>query len=380
MASDEKTSQPKRARVAVVFGGRSSEHGVSCLTAGEVIRAIDPDKYEVVPIGISTEGKWVLESATPERYALTEGGSLPAVDAVRAQVALASGSGSSELVVHEPDEVPRTLGEVDVVLPLLHGPWGEDGTIQGLFEMAGVKYVGAGVLASAVGMDKHYMKIVFASAGLPMLPHAVVQPREWEHDRSAVRETVASLGYPVFVKPARGGSSIGITRVEDAHDLDAAIKTAREHDPKVIIEAAAIGAREIECGVLQSLDGRGPLTSVPGEIVLEPESGHTWYDFEAKYIDGGGRADVPAQIPEDVAARIREHSARAFDALGCEGLARVDYFYFPDGRIYLNEINTMPGFTPTSGFPMMWAATGMAYHSLVDHLLRLALRRDTGLR
>ena len=353
---------------------------MSCLTAGEVIRAIDPERYEIVPIGISTEGRWVLESTTPERYALSDGGSLPAVDSIGAQVALASGSGSSELVVQEPGEVPKTLGEVDVVLPLLHGPWGEDGTIQGLFEMAGVRYVGAGVLASAVGMDKHYMKIVFAAAGLPLLPHAAVQSREWEHDRAAVRETVASMGYPVFVKPARGGSSIGITRVEETGDLDAAIKVAREHDPKFIIEAAAIGAREIECGVIQSLDGKAPLTSVPGEIVLEPESGHTWYDFEAKYIDGGGRADVPAQIPEDVAERIREHAARAFDSLGCEGLARVDFFYFPDGRVYLNKINTMPGFTPTSGFPMMWAATGMDYAALVDHLLQLALRRDTGLR
>jgi D-alanine-D-alanine ligase len=365
--------------VAVVFGGRSSEHGVSCVTAGEVIRAIDPERYEVVPIGISTEGRWVLESASPERYAIT-GGSLPMVDSVRAEVALAA-SGSSELVVHEPDEVPRTLGEVDVVLPLLHGPWGEDGTIQGLFEMAGVRYVGAGVLASALGMDKHYMKLVFASSGIPMLPHVVVRPREWERDPAAVRESVASLGYPVFVKPARAGSSIGISRVSESGDLDSAIKTAQEHDPKVIVEAAAIGAREIECGVLESLDGRAPLTSVPGEIVLDPASGHTWYDFEAKYIDGGGRADVPADVPEEVAARIRESAARAFEAVGCEGLARVDFFYFPDnGRVLINEINTMPGFTPTSGFPMMWAATDLDYPRLVDHLLQLALRRGTGLR
>jgi D-alanine-D-alanine ligase len=378
MTQRDSSTPSDRPRVAVVFGGRSSEHGVSCVTAGEVIRAIDPGKYDVVPIGISTEGRWVLESASPERYAIT-GGSLPMVDGVRAEVALA-GAGSSELVVHEPDEVPRTLGEVDVVLPLLHGPWGEDGTIQGLFEMAGVRYVGAGVLASAVGMDKHYMKIVFAAAGLPMLPHTVVRQREWDDDPAAVRESVASLGYPVFVKPARAGSSIGITRVTELGELDSAIKAAQEHDPKVIVEAAAIGAREIECGVLQSLEGRRPLTSVPGEIVLDPDSGHTWYDFEAKYIDGGGRADVPADLPDDIAALIRDEAARAFEALGCEGLARVDFFYFPDGRVRVNEINTMPGFTPTSGFPMMWAASGMDYPSLVDHLLQLALRRGTGLR
>jgi D-alanine-D-alanine ligase len=378
MTQRDRSPQPDRRRVAVVFGGRSSEHGVSCVTAGEVIRAIDPERYEVVPIGISPEGRWVLESASPDRYAIN-GGSLPMVDGVRAEVALA-GSGSSELVVHEPGEVPRTLGEVDVALPLLHGPWGEDGTIQGLFEMAGVRYVGAGVLASAVGMDKHYMKVVFAAAGLPMLPHAVIRQREWDDDPAAVRETVASMGYPVFVKPARAGSSIGISRVSDSGELDRAIKTAQEHDPKVLVEAAAIGAREIECGVLQSLEGGRPLTSVPGEIVLDPASGHTWYDFEAKYIDGGGRADVPADIPEDVAARIRDAAARAFEAVGCEGLARVDFFYFPDGRLVVNEINTMPGFTPTSGFPMMWAASGMDYPRLVDHLLQLALRRGTGLR
>ncbi|HYJ66229.1 MAG TPA: D-alanine--D-alanine ligase family protein [Nocardioidaceae bacterium] len=378
MAQHDRSTPASRPRVAVVFGGRSSEHGVSCVTAGEVIRAIDPEKYDVVPIGISTEGRWVLESASPDRYAIT-GGSLPMVDNVRAQVALAS-SGSSELIVHEPDEVPRTLGEVDVVLPLLHGPWGEDGTIQGLFEMAGVRYVGAGVLASALGMDKHYMKIVFASAGLPMLPHVVVLQREWDTDPAAVRESVASLGYPVFVKPARAGSSIGITRVTESGDLDAAIKAAHEHDPKVIVEAAAIGAREIECGVMADLEGGPPRTSVPGEIVLDPSSGHTWYDFEAKYIDGGGRADVPADIPDAIAETIRDSAARAFESVGCEGLARVDFFYFADGRVVINEINTMPGFTPTSGFPMMWAATGVDYPSLVDHLLQLALRRGTGLR
>jgi len=365
--------------VAVVFGGRSSEHGVSCLTAGEVIAAIDRDRYEVIPIGITADGRWVLESAQPGRFALGASG-LPTVDPAGAVVALPSDPTRRDLIVSEPGQVPDTLGEVDVVLPLLHGPWGEDGTIQGLFELAGLRYVGAGVLASAVGMDKHYMKLVFASAGLPILPYMVVRPREWETDVDAVRESVASLGYPVFVKPARAGSSFGITRVDDAAGLDAAVEAARELDPKILVEAAAIGARELECGVLQGLGGRPPEASAVGEIVLDTARGHAFYDFEAKYIDGGGRAQAPADVAEEIAAQVRAWSVTAFEAIGCEGLARVDFFYLPGGRLLVNEINTMPGFTPTSMFPLLWAASGLDYPALVDRLLSLALDRPTGLR
>jgi D-alanine-D-alanine ligase len=379
MHSDTDGPSLQPATVAVVFGGRSSEHGVSCLTAGEVIAAIDPDRYDVIPIGISREGRWVLESGQPGRFALSPAG-LPEVDPAGAAVALANDPTRRELVVSEPGQVPHTLGEVDVVLPLLHGPWGEDGTIQGLFELAGVRYVGAGVLASAVGMDKHYMKLVFASAGLPMLPYAVVRPREWENDPAAVRESVAALGYPVFVKPSRAGSSFGVTRAEDADALDAAVEEARRHDPKVLVEAAAIGARELECGVLQGLEGAAPEASVVGEIVLDPASGHSFYDFEAKYVDGGGRAEVPADIGEDVVGDVRRWAVTAFEAIGCEGLARVDFFLLPDGRLLVNEINTMPGFTPISMFPRAWAASGLDYPALVDRLLRLALERSTGLR
>ena len=373
------TQPSRRPRVAVVFGGRSSEHGVSCLTAGEVIAAIDPDRYDVIPIGITQEGRWVLESAQRGRLALSAAG-LPQVDPSGAAVALANDPGRRELVVSEPGQVPHTLGEVDVALPLLHGPWGEDGTIQGLFELGGVRYVGAGVLASAVGMDKHYMKLVFASAGLPMLPYVVVRPREWETDPAVVRESVAALGYPVFVKPARAGSSFGITRVEDAEALDAAVDEARRQDPKVLVEAAAIGARELECGVLQGLGGGPAEASVVGEIVLDSASGHTFYDFEAKYVDGGGRAEAPADVGEDVVRDVRNWAVTAFEAISCEGLARVDFFLMPDGRLLVNEINTMPGFTPTSMFPTLWAASGLDYPALVDRLLRLALERPTGLR
>ncbi len=369
----------RRIRVGVVFGGRSSEHGVSCLTAGEVIRAIDLDRYEVLPIGITRDGGWVLESDEPQRFTITER-RLPQVDPQRAAVALTHEVGRRELVVHEPGAVPRTLGQVDVVLPLLHGPWGEDGTLQGLLEMAGVRYVGAGVLASAVSMDKQMMKRAFAAAGLPVLPYVVVLPREWDRDRAAVRESVASLGRPVFVKPARAGSSVGITRVEDLGDLDDAIERAREFDPKVLVEAAAVGAREIECGVLEALDGSGPEASVPGEIIIDADSGHTWYDFEAKYVDGGGTAQVPADLPSSVEELVRSQAVVAFEAVCGEGLARVDFFYLPNGSVVANEINTMPGFTPTSMFPAMWAASGVDYPALVDRLLRLALQRGTGLR
>ncbi len=372
----------RRTRVAVVFGGRSSEHGVSCLTAADVIVALDPIRYDVIPVGIASDGRWVLESSDPERFRISAG-KLPTVDAGGAEIALRT-SERGQLVVTEPGEVPRTLGEVDVVFPLLHGPWGEDGTLQGLLEMAGIRYVGAGVLASAVGMDKEFMKLAFAAAGLPQLPYTVVRPRSWDTDPAAVRESVASLGYPVFVKPARAGSSFGISRVESPDDLDAAVERARAYDPKVLVEAAAIGAREVECGVLEGLDGHGPEASVLGEIRLADDSSHTFYDFEAKYVDGSAELDVPADVPSAVSDRLRDWAVRAFDAIGGEGLARVDFFVLRNrsgaGALVINEINTMPGFTPTSMFPRVWAATGLDYPALVDRLVTTALQRGTGLR
>jgi D-alanine-D-alanine ligase len=369
----------RKPRIAVVFGGRSSEHAISCVTAGSVLQAIDPQRYDVVPVGITYDGRWVLESGDPERLAITSADKLPEVDGSRASVALAQHDSASELVVHEPSAVPRTLGEVDAVFPLLHGPWGEDGTLQGLLEMAGVRYVGAGVLASAVGMDKHYMKVVLQSQGLPVLPYTVITPRGWESDRAACVESVASLGYPVFVKPARGGSSIGISKVHGADELDAAVEEARRHDPKVIVEVSAEGGREVECGVLQGFGGNPADTSVVAEIGID--GAHEFYDFAAKYLpEENTRLTVPADLPDPVAARIRELSVQAFEVLSCEGLARVDFFVLPDERVVINEINTMPGFTPSSMFPRMWAASGLDYPDLVDRLIQLALHRDTGLR
>jgi D-alanine-D-alanine ligase len=371
------SQRPARAkpRVAVVFGGRSAEHGVSCLTAGSVLGAIDRDRYDVVPVGISTAGQWVLETDSGERLAIT-GDTLPEVDEKAPAVVLSN----SELVVTEAGEVPRVLGEVDVVFPVLHGPFGEDGTIQGLLEMAGVRYVGAGVLASAVGMDKHYMKVVFQAVGLPVTPYAVFTANQWGSDRSACKESAAALGYPLFVKPARAGSSFGITKAHGPDELDDAVAEAQRHDPKVLVEAFAGGAREIECGVLQSLDGDGPPeASVVAEIKVG--GGHEFYDFAAKYLpEQATELDVPARVGDDVSERVRGLAIRAFQAIGAEGLARVDFFVMPDGAVVINEINTMPGFTPTSVFPRMWAATGLDYPALVDRLITMAARRPLGLR
>ena len=370
--------ESRKPRVAVVFGGRSSEHAISCVTAGSVLAAIDRDRYDVVPIGIATDGRWVLESGDPDRLRIQGPDRLPSVDGDRASIALAPDSSSTDLVVTEPAKPPRTLGEVDVVFPLLHGPWGEDGTIQGLLEMAGVRYVGAGVLASAVSMDKAYMKIVLAAAGLPVLPSATITAREWAADPMACRERAAALGYPLFVKPARGGSSIGISKAHDASELEACVEEAHLHDSKALVEVSAEGAREVECGVLQALDGT-PETSLPAELRVGGD--HEFYDFAAKYLPGEStEIDIPADLTPDVSTALRDLAARAFEAVGCEGLARVDFFVQPDGSLIVNELNTMPGFTPTSMFPKMWAATGLDYPALVDRLIQLALTRDTGLR
>jgi D-alanine-D-alanine ligase len=370
------TQGSAKPRVAVVFGGRSTEHAISCVSAGSVLAAIDRDRYDVVPIGITTHGRWVLAADEPEKLAIT-GGRLPAVEESGASLVLAGDPTSRELVVHEPGRVPQALGEVDVVLPILHGPYGEDGTIQGLLELAGVPYVGSGVFASAAAMDKGPMKALLAGVGLPVGPYLVVTPREWARDPLSVAARVAELGWPVFVKPCRAGSSVGITKVRRPEELVDAIEVARRHDPRVIVEAAVEG-REIECGVLEGLDGGDPEASVVAEIRVG--AAHEFYDFEAKYLDDATDLDVPADVPGDVADRIRSMACQAFDALRCEGLARVDFFLRPDGSVLVNEVNTMPGFTPVSMFPLMWRASGLDYPALVDRLLQTALRRPTGLR
>ncbi len=368
-------SDQSKIRVAVVFGGRSSEHAISCITAGSVMAAIDRDRYEVVPVGIARDGRWVL--AGDDQRLAVEDGRLPEVDGSGSALALPFDPDSRGLVALEPGAVPRTLGEVDVVLPLLHGPYGEDGTLQGMLELAGVRYVGAGVLASAVGQDKAFMKLIWQAQGLPVGPYVTVTDREWRLDRRRKLDEIKQLGSPVFVKPARAGSSMGITRVDAGGDLEAAIETARSHDPKVLVEAA-ISGREVECGVLQGLGDAAPEASLPAEIMMSGD--HEFYDFETKYLDGTSSLAIPPDLPPSAIAEVRAIAVRAFEALDCEGLARVDFFYTSDSGWILNEINTMPGFTPTSAFPQMWAATGLDYPALVDRLIQLALSRGLGLR
>jgi len=367
----------RKPRVAVVFGGRSSEHGISCVTAGSVLAAIDREAYDVVPVGIALDGRWVLEADEPARLAI-HGDKLPEVDGSRAPVALLRDANATDLVVSEPSQVPQVLGEVDVVFPLLHGPWGEDGTLQGMLEMAGVRYVGSGVLASAVGMDKVYMKIAFEAAGLPVTHGIVVTRREWERDQAGAIARIEELGFPCFTKPPRSGSSIGISRVDGSAGIVEAVEHALVYDAKVLVEVGMVGAREIECGVLGTTDGDAE-TSRPAEVRAGGE--HTFYDFEAKYLaDQQTEIDIPADVSPEVEQALRSMAKRAFEALSCEGLARVDFFLMPDGRLVINELNTMPGFTPTSMYPQMWAASGVDYSALVDRLIRLALARDTGLR
>lgn len=373
--------QSRKPRVALVFGGRSSEHAISVITAGAVLRAIDREKYEVLPIGITTEGRWVLTADAPERMAIEER-RLPNVselaDSDPGGVLLPLDPGNREVTVTEPGQVPKVLGEVDVVFPVLHGPYGEDGTLQGMLELSGVPYVGAGVLSSAVGMDKEYMKRVFTSFGLAVGPYMVIRPREWRNDPLAVRKRIVDFtgehGWPVFVKPSRAGSSMGITKVDGMAGLDEAVEEARRHDPKIIVESLLRG-REIECGVLEFEDA--PRASVPAEI--PPVSTHDFYDFEAKYIDSASGV-VPAPLVNEQMKRVRQLAVRAFEAVSAEGLARVDFFLCEDGEFVINEINTMPGFTPISMYPRMWQESGVSYAELVDLLIQAALRRETGLR
>jgi D-alanine-D-alanine ligase len=371
-------SQPRstgRVRVAVVFGGRSSEHAISCVSAGSILRNLDPDRFELIPVGITPDGSWVLSDATPASLAITDG-QLPKVsgtsgsaltltaDPRRRGQLLSLGRGAGEI-----------LASVDVVFPVLHGPYGEDGTIQGLLELAGVPYVGAGVLASAAGMDKEFTKKLLAAEGLPIGDHIVLRgPRQTLEPEERQR-----LGLPVFVKPARGGSSIGVSRVTDWADLPAAIANARQHDPKVIVEAAVPG-RELECGVLELPDGRVEASTV-GEIRVAGVRGREdgFYDFATKYLQDAAELDVPAKIDDEIADEIRQLAIRAFHAIDGQGLARVDFFLTDDGPV-INEINTMPGFTTISMYPRMWAASGVDYPTLLAAMVQTALARGTGLR
>jgi D-alanine-D-alanine ligase len=377
-------TEQRKIRVAVVFGGRGPEHEVSCMGGGNMLAAIDRSRYEVIPVGITTDGSWMLVADAPDRLAVTDG-KLPTVAAVAEPgSAVVPWSGTS-VVASAPAQIPALFGDVDVVLPVLHGPYGEDGTIQGLLEMAGVRYVGAGVLASAVSMDKEYMNLIFRAKGLPIAPFVVVTERDWPDVQSEalsveakrVLDDIEELGWPLFVKPARGGSSLGTSKAHTMDELRAAIATARQYDPKVLVEPAIDGV-EVEVSVLEGLDGAPPDTSLPGQLLID--GGEEFWDFEAKYLDASSGMAIPAPIPDGAIAEIRRLAAAAFDAVSCEGLARVDFFYTSDGEILVNEINTMPGLSPASYFQKMWEVSGMPFAQLIDRMLQTALKKRSGLR
>lgn len=352
-----------RRRVLVVFGGRSAEHEISCISARSVMDALDPQRFEVVPVGITKQGAWQLMSGPPALP--SESGRMPEVTARDgAGVAIAGEGASRELVAAD-----GSRAAIDVVLPVLHGPMGEDGAIQGMFELADVPYVGAGVLGSAVGMDKAIQKVLFAAAGLPVGPWEVVREPEWDEDADGVAARVAALDFPVFVKPATLGSSVGISKVHDAGELEAAMAEAFRFARKAVVEHGFEDVRELECAVLGNDD---PVASVCGEIV---PTGHEFYDYASKYLDEhGARLDVPADLEPDVQAALQRMAVVAFRAVECWGMARVDFFLRGDD-VFVNEINTIPGFTEISMYPKLWQASGLAYGELIERLIDLAVER-----
>ncbi|HEU4324951.1 MAG TPA: D-alanine--D-alanine ligase family protein [Roseiflexaceae bacterium] len=361
-------------RVAVLFGGQSGEHEVSLVSARAVIEGLDREKYEVVPIGISKAGRWlvgsdplqVLEAAAdPQR--LPGGPRAPTGVARDAAIEVPS---PATLLPVMPEPAPQgSLPPIDVLFPVLHGPRGEDGTVQGLFELADVPYVGCGVLASAVGMDKAMMKCSFADAELPQVPWLLVRRFDWQRGPDMVIEAIeATLPYPVFVKPANMGSSVGISKASDRFELEQAMDEAAQYDRRIVVEKG-LDAREIEVSVLGNEDARA---SVPGEIIPSNE----WYDYEAKYLGGESQILIPADLNEDQIALVRHMAVRAFRAIDGAGLARVDFLLEREtGQFYVNEINTMPGFTPVSMYAKMWEASGLSYSALLDRLIELALER-----
>jgi D-alanine-D-alanine ligase len=365
-----------RRRVAVLFGGRSAEHEVSCISARSVIDALDPDRFEVIPIGITREGRWHRLAGPPALPAET--GRMPEVTEESGTAVVLAGEGmDSELVTLD----RSSRQPIDVVFPVLHGPFGEDGTIQGLLELAGIPYVGAGVLGSALGMDKEVQKRLFREAGLPVGPFEAVHERDWADDRDSIEAAAEALGYPVFTKPTTLGSSVGVSKVEDASDLGAGLDEAFRYAREAVIEKAASGARELECSVLGDDD---PVASVAGEIVPE---GHAFYDYEAKYLDEhGAQLLIPADVKPEVMEEVQRLAVAAFRAIKCAGMARVDFFLMDEDRLWVNEVNTIPGFTSISMYPKLWEASGLAYRDLVHRLLDLAMerheaeRKSTGVR
>lgn len=373
----------KRLRIGIVYGGRSGEHEVSIASAASVFANLDKAKYEPIAIRIEKDGRWMLSDRPPSAPSAAD-----VIDQMRdatrvrggREVILPPRPGDDTLVLIErrparagSDETAAVLTGLglDVIFPVLHGPYGEDGTIQGLLELAGIAYVGCGVLASAVGMDKGLMKALFQAAGLTVAPWVVVRDVTWAADAAGLTRRIGkSLTYPLFVKPANLGSSVGISKVKTPDELAAAVELALEFDPKVVVESAVPGAREIECAVLGN---DAPSASIPGEIIPDRE----FYDYDAKYISSGSRTVVPAELDAALVAEVQRQSLVAFSAIEGAGLARVDFLLSSSGELVINEINTMPGFTTISMYPKLWGASGVDYAPLIDQLITLALDRHT---
>lgn len=377
-------TQAEKIRIALVYGGTSGEHPISCATAGAVMAALDAERYEVISIAITQRGNWVPGETDPQKLRLNAASTV--VPESDSRIVFAPGDGTQHVLRLDPAPLGSSdsalnvtdLGPIDVVFPLLHGPFGEDGTIQGLFEMANVPYVGCGVFASAAGMDKHFMKLVLEAAGIAVGPYVAVTRKQWNTSREDVLAKVKDLQFPLFVKPARAGSSLGITRIDTIDELDAAVAEAQIHDPKIVIEQG-IDGKEVECAVLGGSGDEPSRASLPGEIVLAHDAAD-FYDFEHKYVDTAALTmQIPALISDADTQEVRELAVRAFDAFGGEGLARVDFFVTPEGGVLVNEINTLPGFTPFSMYPVMWEKTGLPYADLIDTLVSLALERGVGL-
>lgn len=374
-------------RIVVMYGGKADEHSISCISAASALRALDTDKFEAIPVGITKDGKWIVNGENPLGWSLDEG--LPTVEKTPGakDVVLEVALGQDGFFAREDDGTLTPFGHVDAVFPVLHGPYGEDGTIQGLFEMMGVPYVGCGVLASAACMDKHYTKVLLAAAGIPVAPGITLDARsfdkasEFKTDADAIMAQVSEAGlqYPLFVKPSRAGSSFGVTKVEhegDAAELATAVYEASHHDWRILVEQG-IDAREIECAVLCPKAGEAPQASWPGEIVLDKraEGDDQFYDFDSKYMDAAAsHVEVPANLPEETLNLVRETAKKAFVAVDGAGLSRVDTFVTKDGKVMVNEINTMPGFTSISMYPKAWEATGVRYTDLITMLIEGVLR------
>ena len=374
-------------RIVVMYGGKADEHSISCISAASALRALGTDKFEAIPVGITKDGKWIVNGENPLGWSLDEG--LPTVEKTPGakDVVLEVALGQDGFFAREDDGTLTPFGHVDAVFPVLHGPYGEDGTIQGLFEMMGVPYVGCGVLASAACMDKHYTKVLLAAAGIPVAPGITLDARsfdkasEFKTDADAIMAQVSEAGlqYPLFVKPSRAGSSFGVTKVEhegDAAELAAAVYEASRHDWRILVEQG-IDAREIECAVLCPKAGEAPQASWPGEIVLDKraEGDDQFYDFDSKYMDAAAsHVEVPANLPEETLNLVRETAKKAFVAVDGAGLSRVDTFVTKDGKVMVNEINTMPGFTSISMYPKAWEATGVRYTDLITMLIEGVLR------